>query len=76
MWMSERRHDAVDGPADRPDAVALARGRDRKAGLDDVDAQPVELAGDLDLLLRVQRDAGRLLAVSERRVEDSDGVRF
>jgi hypothetical protein len=58
------------------DSVPFAGRRDREAGLDDVDAQPVELAGDLDLLLRVQRDAGRLLAVPERRVEDTDGVRF
>jgi hypothetical protein len=30
--------------------------------------------GDLDLLGRVQRDAGRLLSVSQRGVEDVDAV--
>ena len=43
-----------------------------KARLDDVHAQPRELVGDLQLLLAVQRDAGRLLAVAQRRVEDAD----
>jgi len=33
-----------------------------------------ELVGDLQLLLRVQRDAGRLLAVTQRRVEDQYSV--
>ena len=45
-----------------------------KPGLDHVDAEPGELLRDLDLLLRVQRDAGRLLAVAQRRVEDLDAV--
>src|SRR5581483_11716520 len=45
---------------------------DRKAGLDHVDPEPRELLRDLDLLLRVQRDPGRLLAVPQRRIEDVD----
>ena len=45
-----------------------------KPGLDHVDAEPGELLGDLQLLLRVQRDARRLLAVAQRRVEDQYSV--
>ena len=47
-----------------------------KPGLDHVDAQARELLGDLELLLRVQRDPGRLLAVTQRRVEDQYSVRI
>ena len=52
--------------------VALAR--DREAGLDDVDAETGELLGDLELLALVERDARRLLAVAEGRVEDDHPV--
>jgi hypothetical protein len=45
---------------------------DREARLDHVDAEPLELLGDLRLLVRLQRDAGRLLAVPKRGVEDRD----
>ena len=47
---------------------------DRETGLDHVDAQARELLGDLQLLLRVQRDPRRLLAVAQRRVEDDYSV--
>ena len=43
---------------------------DREAGLDDVHPEARELLADLDLLARVEVDAGRLLAVAERGVED------
>ena len=43
---------------------------DREPGLDDVDAEARELLGDLELLADVERDAGRLLAVAQGRVED------
>jgi len=44
-----------------------------EAGLDDVDAEPgAGRAGDLELLGRGQAGAGRLLAVAEGGVEDSD----
>src|SRR3954471_11511721 len=43
-------------------------------GPDDVDAEARELLGDLELLRRVQRDAGRLLAIAQRRVEDDYSV--
>ena len=47
----------------------------REAGLDDVDLEPHELAGDLELLGRGEAGARRLLAVAERRVEDADAIR-
>src|SRR5207302_3509094 len=47
---------------------------DRKARLDHVDPQPGELLGYLQLLLSVQRDTRRLLAVAQRRVEDQYSV--
>jgi hypothetical protein len=50
----------------------VVRGGSRETGLDDVDVQPSELMGKLDLLLGRQREAGRLLAVAERRVEDQN----
>ena len=71
----ERRDDAVDGLGDGADALPLSRRGDGEPGLDDVHAEPVELACDLDLLGRRQRDSGRLLAVAERGIEDADGVR-
>ena len=66
---------ALDLAGDRLDGLEVARRGDREAGLDDVDAQPRELVGDLELLGRVERDARRLLAVAQRRVEDQDSVR-
>ena len=59
---------------DPPDRLEVAgRGR-REAGLDDVDLEPDELAGDLELLGRGQPGAGRLLPVAQGRVEDPDGA--
>ena len=61
---------ALDLAGDRLHRLEVAGRGDREAGLDDVDAQPRELVGDLELLGRVQRDARRLLAVAQRGVED------
>ena len=61
-----------DAARDLLDRLEVAGRGDRKAGLDHVDAQPRELIGDLDLLLGIQRDARRLLAVAQRGVEDVD----
>ena len=76
LWVRARPQ--ITGPStvagDRLDRLEVARRGDREAGLDHVDAEPRELLGDLDLLLRVERDPGRLLAVSQRRVEDVDAV--
>ena len=65
----------LDLPGDRLDGLEVAGRGDREPGLDDVDAEARELMGDLELLGRVQRDAGRLLAVAQGRVEDQDAVR-
>ena len=57
---------------DRLDGVEVAVGGDREPGLDHVDPEAGELFGDLQLFGDVERDAGRLLAVSQCRVEDLD----
>src|SRR5205814_8582177 len=62
---------ALDFARDRLHGLEVAGRGDREAGLDDVRAQPRELVRDLDLLHAVERDAGRLLAVAQGRVEDS-----
>ena len=67
-------HRALDAAGDRLDRLEVAGRGDREAGLDHVDAQAGELLGDLDLLRRVQRDSGRLLAVAQCGVEDVDAV--
>ena len=74
---------AITGPLhagrDLADRVELAVGGDREAGLEDVDVQPGELLGDLDLLGPRERDPGGLLAVAQGGVEDPDwsrGYRF
>ena len=46
-----------------------------KPGLDDVHAERVERARQRQLRRHVHREAGRLLAVAQRRVEDDDARR-
>ena len=79
-WPAVRARPQITGPStclgDRLDRREVAGRGDREAGLDDVDTQPRELVGDLQLLLDVERDARRLLAVAQRRVEDVDAVRL
>src|SRR3954470_13050860 len=58
-------------PADRLEVPG--RGG-REAGLDDIDLQARELAGDLELLGGGQPGARRLLAVTQGRVEDPDAA--
>ena len=69
-------HRAVNLARDRLHRLEVARRGDREARLDDVDAELRELLRDLELLGLVQRDAGRLLAVPQRRVEDSYVIRI
>src|SRR5262245_12487712 len=64
----------VDLAGDRLHGLEVAVAGDREARLYDVDAQSRELLGDLQLLGGVQRDARRLLAVSQGGVEDDDSV--
>ena len=52
--------------------LGVGRRRDREAGLDDVHAERVERPGQRELGGHVHREAGRLLAVAEGRVEDDD----
>ncbi len=62
------------GRGDQPDRLPVL-GRDaREAGLDAVDAEPVEQARDLELLGRVEDDADGLLAVAQRRVVEPDAA--
>src|SRR5207302_6608466 len=61
---------ALDVFGDRPDGFEVADGRRREAALDDVDLEPGELLGDLELLFRVEGDAGRLFTVPEGRLGD------
>jgi len=49
-------------------------GGDREAGLDDVHLQTGQLPGHLEFFHRVHREAGRLLAVPQCRVEDDDAI--
>ncbi len=67
-------HRAFDRAGDRLDGFEVAGGGDRKARLDHVDAEARQLLGDLDLLLGVERDSRRLLAVTQRGVKNVDAV--
>ena len=69
-----RDHRALDRPGDALDGLEIPGRGDREAGLDHVDSQPRELLCDLELLGRVQRDSRRLLAVTQRRIEDQYAV--
>jgi len=51
------------------DAVAFALGGTGAAGLDHVDSGLVQRRGDIDLLIRCQRDTGGLLAVPKCRIQ-------
>ncbi len=50
--------------------LEIAARRYRKTGLDDVDAELIELPSDGDLLFRGQGDAGGLFTIPEGGVED------
>ena len=67
--------DALRLLRDPVDRLPVARRGGREAGLDDVDLEADELAGDLQLLGGGQAGAGRLLTVAEGGVEDADGAR-
>ncbi|CAL5347861.1 unnamed protein product [Camellia sinensis] len=54
------------------DGLEVVFGGGRKAGLDDVDTELGELAGDVELLFAGHVGAGGLLAVAEGGVEDAD----
>src|SRR5438477_5112764 len=55
---------------DRFDRREIAIRRDRKARLDNIDAQALELSRQAKLFLEIHRAARRLLAIPQSRVED------
>ena len=61
-----------DLPRDLADRLEVAGAGGREAGLDDVDPEIGQRVRDLDLLRDGHRRAGRLLAVTEGRIEDDD----
>ena len=74
---AERRHGGIArNTRDGADALEVAGRGHGESGLDHVDPEPLELLGDFDLLVGLQRDSRRLLAVAERGVEDFDGAGF
>ena len=56
------------------DGLEVPVGTGREARLDHVHLQPLELAGDAQLLVLGHRGAGRLLAVAQGGVEDDEFV--
>ncbi len=76
LWVRARPQ--IAGPS-TPRAIASTASKSPgevigKPASIDVDAQARELLGDFDLLLGVERDPGRLLAVAQGRIEDVDAV--
>ena len=63
-------HRAADVSGDLADGLEIALRGDRKAGLDDIDAQIDQGLGDFHLFGQVHARPGRLLAVAERGVEN------
>ncbi len=66
----------ADAFGDRLDAFEIAHRGDGEAGFQHIDAQLGQRLGHADLLVDVHREAGRLLAVAQRGVEDDDAVVF
>src|SRR5207244_8872815 len=66
---------AASDAGDRLNALEVSWGRRREAGFDHVHPEALELLRDLRLLVRLQGDARRLLAVAKRGVEDCDPAR-
>ncbi len=79
MSLSLARGERADGAVldrrgDRLDRVEVAVRAGREAGFDHVDLHPLELLRDADLLFLRHRRAGRLLAVTQGRVENDQFV--
>ncbi len=60
------------GSLDQLDRPPVLLGDAGEARLDPVDSEVVQQPRDLELLIRVEDDADRLLAVAERRVVEPD----
>ena len=63
-----------DDGGDFANGFEIAVRGDRKPGLNDIDTHFLEHQGDANLLVQVHRTAGRLFAVAQRGVENSDAV--
>src|SRR5207248_9895820 len=71
----ERAHRrTVDLARDRPHRFEVARRGGGATGLDHVDPQTLQRAGDADLLVDVHARAGGLLSVAQRGVEHDDAI--
>jgi hypothetical protein len=64
----------LDDAGDGLHGLEVAVGRGGEAGLDDVDAELLELPRDADLLVTGHGGTGALLAVAERGVENHESV--
>ena len=69
-----QHHRLRDGLGNASYRFEVARRRDGEARLDDIHVQPLELPRQRDLLLDVHRATRRLLAVAQRRIEDSNVI--
>jgi hypothetical protein len=69
-----RHRRALDLGRHRPHCREVALGGDREAGLDDVHAEQAEGARHLELLAEVHAAPRRLLAVTQRGVEDDQPI--
>ena len=67
-------HGVAAALGDLVDGLEVAIGRERIAGLDDIDAHVVQHGGDVELLLEGHGRAGALLAVAQGGVEYDDAV--
>lgn len=65
---------ATHRAGDFPDRFKVSLAGDGKAGLDNVDAEAGQLAGDLQFLPLGHGRTGALLAVAQRRVKNEDPV--
>jgi hypothetical protein len=57
-----------------PDALELAFGGYWKTGLDDIDAETIELPCNSELLIRCESDPGGLLSITEGGIKNSDAL--
>ena len=77
VWAASRQgshHGAIKGGRDHAYSFGIRVGGDREARLDHIDAQAIEMPGQLQLFRHAERKAGRLLAIAQRRVEDRHAV--
>src|SRR5206468_12472675 len=69
-----RAGEGPDLPGDLAHGLEILVGGYREARLDDVDVEPGELPRHFQLLLGVHREAGGLLAIAKRGVEDDHAI--